>query len=132
MWLQADVGLAQVVTLMTGDVATQFWNNAQGGRNGLPADSLYSPIRDKLETMMKGEARPQGEMSRQRWAKGVVDDLLRQNPPSHIRRGWLATMMWFVASFVPYWILDYAYTQAAGFGDLAKKVSREHDPKKTQ
>jgi len=116
---------------MTGDVQTHFWDNVQGAYNGLPAASVYRPIKDKLEAMMKGETNPSGQHSRQRWAKEVVEDLLSASPSSHIRRGYLAKTMWVVSFLFPFWLLDFMYAQVAGLAKLSGTVEK-HGYKKAQ
>ena len=110
------------MTLMTGDVQTHFWDNVQGAHVGLPPDSVYRPIKDKLEAMMRGDTNPPGQHSRQRWAQEVVGDLLKTSPPWHIRRGFLARTMWLVSFLFPFWLLDFLYAQTSSLAKWSGTV----------
>ncbi|RMY27511.1 hypothetical protein D0866_10095, partial [Hortaea werneckii] len=112
----------KVVTLETGDVRTGFWTFASASSATLPPDSLYHPIKDVAEKTMRGQGNPPGQHTRERWAKAVVDDILQSRPPSHVRRGYLATTLYLVSLSMPFWILDRLYTRACGLDKL-----REHD-----
>lgn len=116
---------AQVVTLATGDVGTHFWDNAVGSKLGLPSSSLYMPIKDKIEAMMQGKTNPPGQHSPERWAKDVVNDLLRSpaHAQSYIRRGYLAKTMWLLGWLAPYWALDWMYWKVAELDKLRRLVS---------
>jgi len=120
------------VTLETGDVRTHFWDNAHGAHAGLPSESLYLPIKKKAEDQMTGRSNPPGQHARERWAKMVVNDLLSARPPAHVRRGYLATTMWVVNKLFPYWVLDWLYARAGGFGELRVALAAQQGEKKTQ
>ncbi|KAI7721078.1 hypothetical protein KC353_g1652 [Hortaea werneckii] len=111
----------KVVTLETGDVRTGFWTFASANSATLPPNSLYHPIKDVAEKTMRGQGNPPGQHTRERWAKAVVDDILRSRPPSHVRRGYLATTLYLVSLLMPFWVLDWLYTRACGLDKL-----REH------
>jgi hypothetical protein len=67
--------------------------------------------------MMHGDTNPPGQHSRDRWAARVVNDVLKETPARHVRRGYLATTMSWVNWLVPWWLLDYGFLQPS---DLAK------------
>ncbi|KAI7340714.1 hypothetical protein KC315_g560 [Hortaea werneckii] len=112
----------KVVTLETGDVRTGFWTFASANSATLPPNSFYDPIRDVAGKTMRGQGNPPGQHTRERWAKSVVDDILQSRPPSHVRRGYLATTLYVVSLLMPFWVLDWLYTRACGLDKL-----REHD-----
>lgn len=117
------------MTLITGDVKTQFWDNVQGAHAGLPDSSPYQPIKAKAEAMMRGETNPPGQHSAEKWAKAVVNDLLKPHPPSHIRRGYLATTMSWVSWLTPSWLFDWMFTQVAELGKLKSALSAQERKK---
>ncbi|KAI7189741.1 hypothetical protein D0869_07588 [Hortaea werneckii] len=112
----------KVVTLETGDVRTGFWTFASASSATLPPDSLYHPIKDVAEKTMRGQGNPPGQHTREKWAKAVIDDILQSRPPSHVRRGYLATTLYLVSLLMPFWALDWLYTRACSLDKL-----REHD-----
>lgn len=112
----------KVVQLVTGDVATEFWNHHEVAFAGakLPPGSLYAPIRDDVEKIMRGETRPAGAHDRHVWAGKVVDDLLRntEHPPRFIRRGFLAVVIYIASLLLPVWMADWAFAQACKLIEL--------------
>lgn len=110
---------------MTGAIDTPFWANTHGAHVGLPADSLYLPIKDKVEAMMTGRSNPPGLTPAREWAKGVVGDLMKKNPPAHIRRGYLSITMWIVNWLMPWWMIDRLFTQSSGIGILKELLGKE-------
>ncbi len=106
------------MTLVTGDVKTLFWDHVEGGHVGIPDSSPYQPIKNKVEAMLQGKTNPPGQHSAQRWAKAVVHDLLKPSPPTHVRRGYLATTMFWVSWFFPVWLFDWMFTRVSDLGRL--------------
>ncbi|KAI7494142.1 hypothetical protein KC367_g8247 [Hortaea werneckii] len=114
----------KVVTLETGDVRTGFWTFASANGATLPPVSLYHPIKDVAEKTMRGQGNPPGQHTRENWAKAVIDDLLQSRPPSHVRRGYLATTLYVVSLLMPFWVLDWLYTRACGLDKLRELVKQ--------
>jgi len=121
----ADV-LNQVISLVTGDVATGFWAHTPARETGLPAWSLYAPIRDHVERMIRGETNPPGGHSRQRWATAVARDMLNPHPSPFIRRGFLAWTMMMASLLIPVWLFDWVFTKASKLGELKSIVQYEN------
>ena len=113
----------KVVTLITGDVRTQFWNNAQGAHVALADTSPYQPIKAKVEPMMQGKTNPPGGHSAQDWARAVVDDLLGVRPCLSSRRGVVAKMMWMLSWLFPIWLIQSAPPSYIHRGFLATTMS---------
>ncbi|KAI7082026.1 hypothetical protein KC356_g8694 [Hortaea werneckii] len=111
----------KVVTLETGDVRTGFWTFASANGATLPPVSLYHPIKDAAEKTMRGQGNPPGQHTREKWAKAVIDDILQSRPPSHVRRGYLATTLYVVSLLMPFWLLDWLYTRACGLDKLRER-----------
>lgn len=115
----ALIDAAQVIQLITGDVTTGFWRNAHGTQVGIPETSPYAPIKEHVEAMMRGETNPPGGMQREKWAKRVVNDLLKDYPARYIRRGFLATISPWFSWLAPAWLVDYGFKSTAQVGKLA-------------
>ena len=128
--MQLLTGL-QVVTLVTGAVETPFWNNIEGGHVGIPDSSPYQPIKSRVEDMMVGNTKPTNQHTAERWAKAVANDLLKPNPPSHVRRGLYATVLLIVSWLSPSWLLDWGFTQSTHLGKL-KSILDSQESKKRQ
>lgn len=78
---------------------------------------------------MRGETNPPGQHSREQWARSVVGDLLKRNPPVAVRRGYLAEVMWWVSALFPIWLLDWMFWQTCRFGEFKKKLQAEESKK---
>jgi 1-acylglycerone phosphate reductase len=98
----------------------------------LPKDSLYAPIASKVEAMMRGETNPPGGHARELWAKRVVNDLLKSNPSPYVRRGFLAILIWLVSIWVPRWMVDFGFSQAAELPKLKKALKEQERRKSSQ
>ncbi|KAK5170985.1 uncharacterized protein LTR77_004129 [Saxophila tyrrhenica] len=122
----------RVVTLVTGDVNTQFWGHVEGGSAGIPESSSYQPIKDHVNAMLRGTTKPGGARSPAEWAKGVAKDLLVSNPPSHIYRGFLATTMWWVSWLMPIWLLDWLFARETQITKLKSILEAEEQGGKKQ
>jgi len=79
--------------------------------------------------MMRGETNPPGGHTRERWAAGVAQDLLKPHPSRFIRRGFLAWTMMVASLLMPVWLLDWLFTRASRLADLRRIVQSE-DAKK--
>ena len=113
-----------MVNLVTGDVATTFWQSAAAiASQGIPEWSLYAPIRAHVEAMMRGETNPSGGHDRGLWAKRVVGDILRARPKRYVRRGFLAQTMYIASCWVPAWVFDWAFTKSSKLDELKKMVN---------
>lgn len=83
----------RAVLLKTGSVRTGLFGNALGGTR-LPEGSLYAPLREWIEgRQMELRGR---HINSDVYARGVVDELLRDNVKSVVWRGGLTTLAWFL------------------------------------
>ena len=78
----------RVVDLKTGSLESNFGENKSNEFN-LPADSPYQPVKDEVMKVITGEATEAYAGNREKWAEGVVADLLKHphDPPAQIWRG---------------------------------------------
>ena len=119
----------KVVALVTGDVKTEFWSNVQGAHQGIPETSAYLQIKDHVDAMMAGRTNPPGQHLREKWAKYVVDDLLKANPPLYVRKGYLATTMAWVTWLFPTWLFDLTFAQTSQSAKLKALLRSQEDKK---
>lgn len=116
----------KVVDLKTAGVRTNFYDNigANDLQVKLPANSMYQPAREAIETMMQGKEVMKDAHEADVWAKRVVGDLTKSNPPWEIWRGQRATMVWF-ASLFPSWFMDKPLKDMSGVTELEKALKKQ-------
>ena len=104
----------KVVDLRSGLIKTNLINNLKEAKKGLlPADSIYSPAKEVMErTLVQQNFEGQG-MEASQWAKAVVSDLLKKNPPPQIWRGGTAWLAW-LSTLLPFGLFDGALKKASG------------------
>lgn len=86
-------------------------------------------MKDHAEAMMRGTTNPPGQHPRERWAREVVGDLLKKNPPAAVRRGFLAELMWWLSALAPIWLLDLMFWRNCRFSDFKAKLQAEESRK---
>jgi 1-acylglycerone phosphate reductase len=84
----------RVIDLKTGSVESNFGLNRTNAPH-IPENSLYQPIKDKVEFVIQGTFTESYAEERMPWAKHVVGDLLQDNPPHQIWRGGKAGSMYY-------------------------------------
>ena len=120
----------KVVDLRTAMVSTNFFANI--GKNNLatklPADSIYQIAREPVEEFMSGvfdgqAAKATGQPAAV-WAKNVVADLNKKNPPAVIWRGTGATQIW-LAQLLPHGMLDGKLKQITQLDKVEEAVKKQ-------
>ncbi|KAF2215754.1 hypothetical protein CERZMDRAFT_6003, partial [Cercospora zeae-maydis SCOH1-5] len=104
MRLEFDPFGIKVVALVSGAVKTEFAKNMKGGT--ISETSWYSLIRADAEKLMQESSATEAGHDRHFIAKGLVDVLLRDKTPAHVRNGYLGTVIWLLHSLLPLWMLD--------------------------
>lgn len=116
----------QVVTLMTGAVKTEFFQNKVGGRRTeLPASSPYNPIRKEIEGMMNGSLSGSSAHNRMSVTRSTVAVLMRRYGwmrTRYIRRGFAAFKYWLLHLLFPAWLLDRWARQAGSLDKLRQML----------
>ena len=114
----------EVIDLKTGGVrGTNLVNTVQAHQAPLPSTSIYAPVKQEVEKAIRLEwARGQGADA-QVWAKNVVKDLTKNNPPPVVRRGQAATMTRFVNMLPQKW-LDGIFKNLTGFTAVETALKR--------
>lgn len=116
----------QVIALMTGAVATKFFKNASQNHGNttesLPEDSIYRVMPGGVKVMND----PEGVFMKDAqdadvWAKNVVADLSKKNPPHQIWRGGSAGTI-RLACHLPVGTIDPIMKKVTGVDELEKVV----------
>ena len=113
-----------VVDLRTGVVKTNLIKNLNESQQpSLPKGSIYEPAREAVEKAMRQDGFEDQGMPAQKWAKLVVQDLLKKNPPSVIWRGesaWLTRL----AAILPFGMFDGMVKKLTGL-DVVERTVKE-------
>ncbi|KAI1805199.1 putative estradiol 17 beta-dehydrogenase [Daldinia bambusicola] len=117
----------KVINLLTGSVATNFFENAP--TPVLPPNSLYNVAKEAVEKAMRGSNSTEGATDPDQWAKQVVKDLTRSSPPHWIWRGKFATQV-RIASWFPVGYSDGFLKQIANLNILEQKIKEQGGPEK--
>ncbi|KAK3717848.1 hypothetical protein LTR37_005620 [Vermiconidia calcicola] len=115
----------KVVTLVTGSVKTEFFNNKEGGRTvTIPSSSVYLPIRDHVETMMRGSLAGSGATDRTIATSNTIAALLRSSwlRTRYIRQGYAAFKLWLMHLLLPVWLMDRWSRQSGGLDKLKRML----------
>lgn len=111
----------KVVTLVTGSVKTEFFNNKEGGRLvTLPAESAYSPIRKHIETMLQGSLSGNKGHDRLWVTRSTIAALFTYTwlRTRYIRRGYGAIKIWLMHLLFPAWLMDRWARQSGSLNRL--------------
>ncbi|PYH48053.1 SDR family oxidoreductase [Aspergillus saccharolyticus JOP 1030-1] len=105
----------RVVTVMSGVVATQiFTKHAELSFEG----SMYEPATEGIRKMAAGDP-VRNPMAPSEYAEKVVGDLLA-GKNGLIWRGRMASIGWFLTTWMPQWVLDRMSTVGMGLENLGK------------
>ena len=113
-----------VVDLKTGVVKTNLIKNLQESKQpSLPEGSIYEPAKETVEKALRQEGFENQGMPAEKWAKGVVQELLKKNGPSVIWKGesaWLTR----IATVLPFGMLDGMVKKLTGL-DIVERTVRK-------
>ncbi|KAI0155916.1 short-chain dehydrogenase/reductase [Pestalotiopsis sp. NC0098] len=107
----------RAVLLKTGSVRTGLFGNALG-ETRLPEGSLYAPLREWIEgRQMELQGRHiDGDV----YARGVVDELLRENVRNVVWRGGLTTLAWVLTWLGWEGMLDWPMIKGNGLDKIQR------------
>jgi 1-acylglycerone phosphate reductase len=108
----------RVIDLKTGAVRSNITNLE---KSRLPKDSIYAPAREAVEKSMSLEDVAKTSTDQEVWAKAVVADLLKKNPPPNIWRGENAWLVWF-GTKLPFGWLDGTIKKLTGIDVVEEKL----------
>lgn len=87
-----------VVHVVTGGIVTNFYDNSVATGTKLPPNSIYLPIATEIEAGIAGSrAKELQGTPVDEYARTVVAKTLKQNPPTSICKGSMATLVWLGA-----------------------------------
>jgi 1-acylglycerone phosphate reductase len=113
-----------VVDLRTGVVKTNLIKNLKETQQpSLPEGSIYEPAKQTVEKALRQEGFEGQGLPADQWAKGVVSDLAKSNPPPVIWRGesaWLVRL----ATVLPFGMFDNMIKKMTGLDVVEKAVRR--------
>lgn len=112
----------RVTSLLTGSVKSTFRSNAPDAT--LPSDSLYNVAKEEVEKAMRWESEGDEPVDADQWAKGVVKDISKTNPPLWVWRGQHATTAW-LGSFLPVGALDGTLRKMTRLDVVEKKLKQQ-------
>ncbi|MCJ1228207.1 hypothetical protein MMC12_004868 [Toensbergia leucococca] len=108
----------KVITAMVGTVRSTFLSNNSSCT--LPSDSLYAPIQTKIADAAAGKIYP-GGMDVDTFAKRLVSDVLGGST-GRVWRGNVATVVRFISSFLPTFIVDHLILGGQGMDELNSSI----------
>lgn len=117
-----------VIDMKTGSTESNFSEN-RTNEQVLPDDSPYKPIEDEVLNVITGAATEAYAEDREDWAKNVVSDLLKENPPAQIWRGGKAGTIQVtegLEKILPTSLSDSGFRDLGGLGKL-EKIMREKE-----
>ena len=116
-----------VVTLVTGAVKTEFFNNKEGGRLAtLPDNSVYTPIKSHIETMLRGSLSGGKGHDRYSVTSSTVAAVMRWHifRTRFVRKGYAAMKLWLMHLLLPVWLIDRWARQHGGLDKLKTMLRR--------
>ena len=113
-----------VINLKTGGVKTNVVKNLQAKQPEIPEGSIYTPAKELVNKSLRSEWFENMGISAEQWAKEVVADLLKKNPPSVIWRGESAGLA-RLGSFFPYGWFDGMFKRMTGLDKVEAVIRKE-------
>lgn len=115
-----------VVNLKTGGVSTNVVKNVQSQHPTLPEESIYAPAKDLVESALRLEWTDKRGITftAEQWAREVVADLLKKNPPPVIWRGESAQMA-RIGSVLPFGTFDGMMKKMTGLEEIEKVIRKQ-------
>jgi NAD(P)-dependent dehydrogenase (short-subunit alcohol dehydrogenase family) len=124
MRLELDAFDITVVDLKTGVVRSNLIKNQKEvNQPSLPKGSIYEPAREVVHKALRQEGFADSGMPAEQWAKLIVQDLLKKNPPPVIWRGESALLA-RVAAMLPFGMLDRTVKKITGL-DVVEHIIRK-------
>ena len=114
----------KVIDLKTGAVASNLIKNQKAlTSTSLPKGSIYEPAREVVESSMRNDKMANVGTPANQWAKEIVGDLLRKNPPLVIWRGANARLV-RIGTIMPYAMMDSTIKKMTGLDVVEQKVRK--------
>lgn len=117
----------RVIDLKTGSTESNFGAN-RTNEVSLPEDSPYAPIREEVIAVISGDKTEAYAESQTDWAKNVVKDLSRDDPPTQIWRGGAAGRIQLtnaISGLVPDSLSDSSFRELGGLNKLERILKEQ-------
>ncbi|KAM3425270.1 hypothetical protein BST61_g7218 [Cercospora zeina] len=121
MRLEFDPFGIKVVAMISGAVKTEFAKNMGGGT--ISDTSWYSLVREDAERVMRESSATEAGHDRHFIAKKVVDMLLQDKIPAHVKNGYMGIVIWLLHSLLPLWMLDGIHWSGSGLDKMKAIVA---------
>ena len=110
----------RVVELKTGSVESNFHKN--GGKAVLSTDSMYAPIKAEMEALINGTAKEDTSrrMGASVWAKQVVGQLAKSDPPTKVWKGGGAGVIYWIMTLSLQRFMQGTLAKVAGLTRLGE------------
>jgi 1-acylglycerone phosphate reductase len=125
----------KVVDIQTAVVKSNFFGNIAANEytTKLPENSIYQIAREPVEQVLSGffggkHVTETGQDAGS-WAKQVVRDLNKKNPPMAIMRGTNSWSVWLVVNFIPHGWLDFMAKQMTNLDKVEAAVKKQKHAK---
>lgn len=113
----------RVIDLKTGLTETNFLEN-QMGTARLPRDSIYQIAEREVEEKLLGRDYTDGSINRDEYARQVVGELMKDNPPTRIWKGGKAREAWAASTFAPLVLQDRQLAYLGALEVVTEKVKK--------
>ena len=116
-----------VVALVTGSVKTEFFKHQGAGPSPtIPESSVYGPIREHIETMLRGSLAAGKGSDRYSVTESTVKAVTRWwwLRTRYVRQGYAAVKLWLIHLLLPLWLVDRWARQAGGLDRLKRMIKQ--------
>lgn len=114
----------RVIDLKSGAVSSNLINNQKVLTPvSLPKGSMYEPAKEAVEAAMRNDKMASAGTPTHQWAKEVVRDVLKKNPPLIVWRGANALLVW-IGSMMPHGMMDSMIKKMTGLDVVAQNVRK--------
>ncbi|EME83358.1 uncharacterized protein MYCFIDRAFT_39206 [Pseudocercospora fijiensis CIRAD86] len=120
----------RVCTLITGPVKTEFFKNLQGAE--VEADSVYGGIREVVNSRMRGSLGGGRGHDRFEVANATVEELLREDVPVYVTKGYMAGLICWLHWLLPTSWLDSYNNRGSGLDRLKGLINGEIEDEKSK
>lgn len=119
----------RVVEIKTGDVKSNFFDSLKadpGAAPKLPDSSIYVPVREEIESVIRGENTAGMVVEAELWARDVVAKLVKKKPKTLIWAGWAWWIAWLLTVLpIPHAAMDGQLMKAGKLDVLERRLQEQ-------
>ena len=116
----------KVIELKGGLVGTNFFENSMRTAR-LPKGSIYSIAKREVEEKLRGSQYANGAIARDEYARQVVAELTKDNPPLRIWKGGKAYEAWIASTIAPSMATDRVLAHLGALDVVARRVKEREE-----